>query len=87
MKRVTEYRHANEDSRPVPDRGLSRKEVARLTGLTVSYLANKAVAGQGPPFRKITPGRRGKVVYLESEVVAWLRSLPQHGGLKGVGRA
>jgi len=62
------------------DQGLTRKQAAELCGLRPEHLANMAVFGQGPPFRKLKPGKRGKVVYLKSEVLAWLRSLPAHGG-------
>jgi len=67
-------------SEVIRDRGLTRKEVAEMTGLTIAYLANVALAGEGPPFRKCKAGKRGKVIYMESEVVAWLRGLPVHGG-------
>ena len=64
----------------VRDRGLSRQQVAELTGLTTHHLANLGVANEGPPFRKHKLGKRGRVIYLESEVLAWLRALPVHGG-------
>jgi hypothetical protein len=64
----------------IRDRGLSRQQVAELTGLRAHHLANLAVLNQGPPFRKHQAGKRGRVIYLESEVLAWLRALPVHGG-------
>jgi hypothetical protein len=65
---------------PTLDRGLSREQVAEMTGLTVHHLANLGVLDQGPPFRKHKAGKRGRVIYLQSEVIQWLRSLPIHGG-------
>jgi hypothetical protein len=58
------------------DRALTRKQVAELSTYSEKTLANLAVLEQGPPFRKC----RGKVLYLESEVMAWLRGLPRGGG-------
>jgi predicted DNA-binding transcriptional regulator AlpA len=58
------------------DRALTRREAAEMTGYSVKTLGNLATLNAGPPFRK----HRGHVMYLESELVAWLRSLPKGGG-------
>lgn len=76
MKRGEERQEARE----AMDQGLSRREAATLLGVQPSLLANWAVFGRGPAFRKLAPGKRGKVVYLRSEVLAWLKSRPMHGG-------
>ena len=60
----------------MPDRALSRRQAAAMTSYTVKTLANLALLGQGPPMRK----HRGKCLYIESEVLDWLRSLPTTGG-------
>jgi hypothetical protein len=76
----------NHPEPPVPEkaqtreRGLSRAEVAKITGLKPHHLANLALTGGGPPYRKLRPGKRGSCIYLESEVENWLRGLPMHGG-------
>jgi hypothetical protein len=61
---------------PDHDRALSRAEAAAMCGVSPDYLANMAVFGEGPPFRKVKPGKRGKVIYIRSEVLAWRDSLP-----------
>ena len=68
-----------EEAPDVEERGLSRAEAAAVCGLNASYLANAAVFGLGPPFRKLKPGKRGRVIYIRSELLEWLRNLPQHG--------
>jgi len=58
------------------DRALTRKQVAWISTYSEKTLANLASLKKGPPFRKY----RGRVLYLESEVMAWLRGLPRSGG-------
>ena len=58
------------------DRGLTRKQAAEMTGYAEKPLANLSRHGEGPPMRK----HRGHCIYLESEVLNWLRSLPLSGG-------
>lgn len=58
------------------DRALRRSEAARLVGYSTKTLANLSSHDEGPPCRKY----RGHVLYLESEVQAWLRGLPFSGG-------
>jgi len=58
------------------DRALTRREAARMCGYSPKTLANLAVLNLGPPCRK----HRGRVLYLESEVGAWLRALPVIAG-------
>jgi hypothetical protein len=60
------------------DRALTRKQAAEISTYSEKTLANLAVLRVGPPFRKY----RGKVIYLESELQAWLKNLPC-GGLGG----
>jgi hypothetical protein len=65
------------------ERGLTRKQAAELLSYAPATLANLATLNQGPPFRK----HRGRVIYLESELVAWLKSLPTGGGRAAPGRS
>jgi hypothetical protein len=61
--------------RPI-DRGLTRRQAAAMIGYSEKTMANLALLGHGPPMRK----NRGHCIYLESEVLAWMRSLPVSGG-------
>ena len=62
------------------DRFLTREQAAQLIGFTGHHLANLALRDAGPPFHKHGTGRRGRVVYSRAELLAWVRSLPRHGG-------
>jgi hypothetical protein len=60
----------------IADRALTRQQAAELAGTTAKALANLLGRGQGPVVRK-----RGNVcVYMESEVLRWLRDLPRAAG-------
>lgn len=61
---------------PLGERALSRKEAARLVGYRPKTLANLATLDQGPPVRK----HNRRVLYLESELICWLRNLPVVAG-------
>jgi predicted DNA-binding transcriptional regulator AlpA len=54
------------------DEWLKPQEAARLAKLSVSTLSDKRWKGTGPPFRKLTPGRGGRIRYRRSDVLAWL---------------
>jgi len=47
-----------------------------MTGYAEKTLANLSLLGEGPPVRK----HRGHCIYVESEVLDWLKSLPVSGG-------
>lgn len=55
----------------MPERFLTRPEAAALMRLNTRTLGNLAAAGEGPPYLK-TARLRGKCLYRESDVVAWL---------------
>ena len=57
------------------ERALTRRQVAEITGYTEKTLANLATLNEGPPFRK----HRSHCMYLETELSAWLKSLPAGG--------
>jgi predicted DNA-binding transcriptional regulator AlpA len=69
-------RESNLQENRTSDRGLTRKQAAAMTGYAEKTLANLALLGEGPPMRK----HRGHCLYLESEVLEWLKSLPVSGG-------
>ncbi|MEU9183346.1 helix-turn-helix domain-containing protein [Streptomyces sp. NPDC048484] len=48
-------------------------EVSRLTKLTLSTLKDKRWRGTGPKYRKLSPGRAGRVRYRRGDVLDWLR--------------
>ena len=58
-------------------RVLSRRQAAELIDHSEKTLANWAVLGDGPPYRKA----RGRVLYIEAELLAWLQGLPRGGGV------
>lgn len=58
-------------ARPI-DRALSRNEAAVVAGVTPKALSQMLTRGQGPVVRK----RGNRTLYLESEVLQWLRGLP-----------
>jgi helix-turn-helix protein len=70
------HRTQAKESEGTVDRALTRRQAARMTGYAEKTLANLSLLGEGPPMRK----HRGRCLYLESEVLAWLRSLPVSGG-------
>ncbi len=54
------------------ERFLTRTEVAQMVRLDVRTLGNLAAAGSGPPY--LRTGRvRGRTLYREADVVAWLQ--------------
>lgn len=53
------------------ERFLTRPEAAAICRLNARTLGNLAAAGEGPPYLK-TARLRGKALYRESDVVAWL---------------
>ncbi|PPH98204.1 hypothetical protein C5C56_11215 [Rathayibacter sp. AY1D1] len=60
-----------------PDRYLAPEDVCRLVpGMTRANLAQLRFRGAGPLYRKPTPKT---VVYLESEVIAWVESTVRRG--------
>ncbi len=61
---------------PGTDRCLTRKQAAVMTGYSEKTLANLGTLRKGPPYRKY----RGHCMYLESELLGWLKSMPVQGG-------
>jgi predicted DNA-binding transcriptional regulator AlpA len=57
----------------LPDRALTPKEAARMTGFAPKTLANWRTAGGGPPY--IAVGR--SIRYMESSTLKWLRDREQ----------
>lgn len=56
-----------------PDEWLTPTEVGQLTKLSVSTLKDKRWRGTGPKFRKLSPGRGGRIRYRRGDVLEWLR--------------
>lgn len=56
-----------------PDEWLTPTEVGRLTKLSVSTLKDKRWRGTGPKYRKLSPGRGGRIRYRRGDVLDWLR--------------
>lgn len=58
------------------DRALTRRQAAAMTGYREKTFANFSTLGIGPPFRKY----RGRTFYIESQLLDWVKSLPEAGG-------
>lgn len=54
---------------------LTVRETAQLTRLSREQLARLRRNGEGPPFRKLGNYSSSRVIYLKSEVIAWIESL------------
>lgn len=55
------------------DEWLTPSEVAKLAKLSVRTLSDRRWKKTGPPYRKLSPGKGGRVRYKRSDVLAWLQ--------------
>jgi predicted DNA-binding transcriptional regulator AlpA len=55
------------------DEWLTPSEVAKLAKLSVRTLSDRRWKKTGPPYRKLSPGKGGRVRYRRSDVLAWLQ--------------
>lgn len=55
-----------------PDEWLTPGEAAELAKLSVRTLSDKRWKKTGPPYRKLSPGKGGRVRYRRGDVLAWL---------------
>lgn len=51
---------------------ITSKAAAAMLGLSPATLANWRVQGRGPSHIKLSPGKRGAVRYMRSDIEAWL---------------
>ena len=51
---------------------ITAKAAAAMLGLSPGTLANWRVQGKGPAHIKLSPGKRGAVRYMRSDIEAWL---------------
>ncbi|MFA1551643.1 helix-turn-helix transcriptional regulator [Actinomadura chokoriensis] len=58
----------------IEEEELKPPEVAALVKVSEQTLANWRSRGYGPPYRKLSDGRSGRVRYRRSAVEAWLTS-------------
>ncbi|MEU3835566.1 helix-turn-helix transcriptional regulator [Streptomyces microflavus] len=56
------------------DEWLTPAETSRLTKLSVSTLKDKRWRGTGPSYRKLSPGKGGRIRYRRGDVLAWLEN-------------
>jgi hypothetical protein len=54
------------------DDWLTAREACGLARVAEKTLANWRSLGIGPPFKKLSPGKGGRVRYKRSDVLAWL---------------
>lgn len=57
---------------------LTAEETAQLTRLSREKLARLRREGGGPPFRKLGNHCSSRIIYLKSEVIAWIESMKRH---------
>jgi predicted DNA-binding transcriptional regulator AlpA len=55
---------------------LSKSEMLRRTGVSYSSIWNWIIAGTFPPGRALGDGKRGRIMWIEHEVQAWIESRP-----------
>lgn len=55
------------------DEWLTPSEAAQLAKLSVRTLSDRRWKKTGPPYRKLSPGKGGRVRYRRSDVLAWLQ--------------
>jgi hypothetical protein len=49
------------------------QQLAKILGRSDGFFAQQRFTGTGPRFQKLGPGKRSRVVYRRSDVLAWLR--------------
>jgi hypothetical protein len=54
------------------DEWLTPSEAARLAKLSVRTLSDRRWKKTGPPYRKLSPGKGGRIRYRRADVLAWL---------------
>lgn len=62
-----------------PEEWLTPPEAARLAKLSVSTLSDKRWKGTGPQYRKLSPGRGGRIRYKRCDVLSWLEGDQSEG--------
>jgi len=58
--------------RQTVERLLSRKQVREIVGLSYAHMARLTKQGRFPKPIKLTEAVRGRVAYLESEIMDWI---------------
>lgn len=54
------------------DEWLTPSEAAKLAKLSVRTLSDRRWKKTGPPYRKLSPGKGGRIRYRRADVLAWL---------------
>ncbi len=66
---------------PFPEKLLTTKEVAKLTGMSKSYFDKSRIYGYGPPFIRLRPGSKsGAIRYRLSALTHWYEELERVPG-------
>ena len=66
----TERQRRQEQSRRARD----TNEASKRTGYSPSALAQLRMKGGGPRYYKLSPGRRGKVIYYDDDLDEWMET-------------
>ena len=64
---------------------LTEAQCARLLSISPSTLENLRRSGEGPPYSRISSGKKGGVRYLRSRVLEWLAEREVKGRFGGSG--
>lgn len=59
---------------PKTDNYLTTEEAARVLRLSPKTLERFRLEGHGPPFFKLGPGKRARVLYKKDDLIAWIES-------------
>ena len=55
---------------------LTKKQVRELTTLSLAEIARREAKGRFPKRHRLSEHPRGRVVYIEAEITAWMESCP-----------
>jgi hypothetical protein len=61
------------------DEWLTPSEAAKLAKLSVRTLSDRRWKKTGPPYRKLSPGKGGRIRYRRADVLAWLAGSERAG--------
>ena len=53
---------------------LNQKQTAEIIGVSSSTLENWRKEGVGPEYKKIDNGKKGRVLYIKTSLLAWLNN-------------
>lgn len=73
---ATETGHSETAAGRPPIKLLSKAEMLARVGVSYSSVWNWIIAGIFPPGRALSTGKRGRIMWVESEIDDWIASRP-----------